>query len=136
MPAKDNYHDAVVNALIKDGWIITNEQFPVRIAERRLWIDIRATKTSVDPIILVEVKSFNPGQSMVEALANALGQYMLYIAALKYVQDDDAVLVLAIPLMAYNGIFSEAIGESVRNTFDLKLVVYDPDTEEIVKWIL
>ena len=73
---------------------------------------------------------------MVEALANALGQYMLYIAALKYLQDDGGVLVLVIPLSAYNGIFSEAIGETVRDTFNLKLVVYDPDAEEIVKWIL
>ena len=136
MPAKDNYHDSVVHALIKDGWTITNEQFPVRIAERRLWIDIRAIKNNGDSIILVEVKSFNPGQSMVEALANALGQYMLYIAALKYLQDDTAILVLAIPAVAYDGIFSEAIGETVQSTFDLKLVVYDPDTEEIVKWIL
>ena len=136
MPAKDYFHDAVVHALIKDGWTITHEQFPVRVAERRLWIDIRATKINSDSIILVEVKSFNPGQSMVEALANALGQYMLYIAALKYLQDEGSILVLAIPSPAYNGIFSEAIGESVQNTFDLKLVVYDPNTEEIVKWIL
>ncbi len=136
MPAKDNYHDSVVHALIKDGWTITNEQFPVRVAERRLWIDLRATKHNGESIILVEVKSFNPGQSMVEALANALGQYMLYIAALKYLQDDAAILVLAIPSAAYDGIFSEALGETVQNTFDLKLVVYDPDAEEIVKWIL
>ena len=136
MPAKDYFHDAVVHALIKDGWTITHEQFPVRVAERRLWIDIRATKINSDSIILVEVKSFNPGQSAVEALANALGQYMLYVAALKYLQDEGGILVLAIPLSAYNGIFSEAIGESVQNTFNLKLVVYDADTEEVVKWIL
>ena len=108
----------------------------MRVEKRRLWIDIRATKNSGDSIILVEVKSFNPGQSMVEALANALGQYMLYVAALKYLQDDTAILVLAIPSTAYDGIFSEALGETVQNTFDLKLVIYDPDAEEILKWIL
>jgi Holliday junction resolvase-like predicted endonuclease len=84
MPAKDYYHDAVVEGLIKDGWTITSEQFPVRVGERRLWIDIRATQSNGDSIILVEVKSFNPRQSMIEALTNALGQYMLYTAALKY----------------------------------------------------
>jgi Holliday junction resolvase-like predicted endonuclease len=136
MPAKDYYHDAVVTALLKDGWVITNEQFPVRINERRLWIDIRATKANGDSIVLVEVKSFNPGQSMVEALANAIGQYMLYKAVLDYLEDNTSILVLGIPISAYNGIFSEAIGESVQNTFDLKLVIFDPNTEEIVKWIL
>ncbi|MBA3869637.1 MAG: fatty-acid synthase [Anaerolineae bacterium] len=135
MPAKDYYHDSVVNGLIKDGWTITNEQFPIRVAERRFWIDIRATKSNGETIILVEVKRFYPGQSMVEALENALGQYMLYVAALKYVEEN-AQLILAIPLLAYNGIFSEPIGEVIRQTFNLKLAVFDPETEEIIQWIL
>lgn len=56
MPAKDNYHDCVVHALIKDGWTITDEQFPVRVESRRLWIDIRAIKNNGESIILVEEK--------------------------------------------------------------------------------
>ncbi|MFN7462557.1 MAG: element excision factor XisH family protein, partial [Pseudanabaena sp.] len=27
MPAKDVYHDAVKNALIKDGWVITADPY-------------------------------------------------------------------------------------------------------------
>ncbi len=134
MPAKDYFHDAVVNSLEKDGWEITNEQFPVRVAERRLWIDIRAAKINAQTIILVEVKTFYAGQSMIEALANALGQYMLYLAAFKYLRED-VNLILAIPVSAYDGIFSEPIGETVRTTYNIKLAVFDPETEEIVKWI-
>ncbi len=29
MPAKDIYHDAVKNALIKDGWTITADPYPI-----------------------------------------------------------------------------------------------------------
>ena len=29
MPAKDLYHEAVKNALIKDGWTITADLYPI-----------------------------------------------------------------------------------------------------------
>jgi hypothetical protein len=29
MPAKDVYHEAVKNALIKDGWLITFDPYPI-----------------------------------------------------------------------------------------------------------
>jgi hypothetical protein len=31
MPAKDLYHEAVKNALIKDGWTITADPFPLNM---------------------------------------------------------------------------------------------------------
>nr|WP_017306237.1 element excision factor XisH family protein [Spirulina subsalsa] len=30
MAAKDTYHEAVKNALIKDGWIITFDPYPIK----------------------------------------------------------------------------------------------------------
>jgi hypothetical protein len=30
MPAKDVYHDAVRNALVKDGWTITADPYPIK----------------------------------------------------------------------------------------------------------
>jgi hypothetical protein len=33
MPARDLYHDAVKNALVKDGWTITHD--PIRLRLRR-----------------------------------------------------------------------------------------------------
>jgi hypothetical protein len=46
MPAKDKYHDNVVNALRKDGWRIIKEQVLITVGERHLWIDIKAEKDS------------------------------------------------------------------------------------------
>jgi XisH protein len=47
----------------------------------------------------------------------------------------DVTLYLAVPLVAYEGILSEPIGQAVRRDFNLNLVVFDPETEEVVRWI-
>jgi hypothetical protein len=38
MPVKDRYHDIVKRALIKEGWIIEDEQFTLTVEQRNLWI--------------------------------------------------------------------------------------------------
>ena len=42
MPAKDLYHEAVKNALIKDGWTITHDPLTLKIGESRLFMDLGA----------------------------------------------------------------------------------------------
>ncbi|MBI5931645.1 MAG: hypothetical protein HY862_20215 [Chloroflexi bacterium] len=78
MPAKNRHHDVVARALIKDGWVITDEQVKVVVDERSLYIDLEATKESTGLIILVEVKELDKVDSPIEALANAVGKYLLY----------------------------------------------------------
>jgi Holliday junction resolvase-like predicted endonuclease len=133
VPAEDNYHLAVVHALQKEGWRIVRQQVPLRIGERRLWIDIQAEKDN-SGIILVEVKSLE-GNSVVEALRDAIGQYMLYRAALKYLHATPPRLILAIPEQSYNGIISEPLGNLVIQEVNVNLLVFDVDREVIVKWL-
>lgn len=45
MPAKDIYHDAVKNALIKDGWIITADPYYIIYGKLRLVADLGAERT-------------------------------------------------------------------------------------------
>ena len=40
MPAKDVYHDPVKNALIKNGWIITADPYPIKYEEVKLFADL------------------------------------------------------------------------------------------------
>jgi len=40
MPAKDRYHDAVKNALTKDGWDITADPYPIKDEEVKLAADL------------------------------------------------------------------------------------------------
>jgi XisH protein len=42
MPRLDKYHEAVKNALIKDGWTITDDPFAIKFADARLFADIGA----------------------------------------------------------------------------------------------
>lgn len=44
MPAKDIYHDTVKNALIKDGWNITNDPYILTIGRKDLFVDLAAEK--------------------------------------------------------------------------------------------
>lgn len=131
MPAKDLYHDNVVRALIKAGWSILGEQVRLIIGGRRLWIDIQAFKDGVT--ILVEVKSFPTNQSQVDFLADAIGKYALYSAALEY-YNIGISLNMAAPDWAYEGILSETIGRQVIGKLGIKLIVFDPEREEITRW--
>ncbi|HYX16694.1 MAG TPA: element excision factor XisH family protein [Nostoc sp.] len=45
VPAKDIYHNAVKNALIKDGWTITAHSYPIKYAEVKLFADMTGEKT-------------------------------------------------------------------------------------------
>jgi hypothetical protein len=44
MPAKDRYHQTVKNALIKDGWTITNDPLHLRWGNKDMYVDLRAER--------------------------------------------------------------------------------------------
>jgi hypothetical protein len=134
LPAKDRYHDAVVRALIKAGWTITAEQVAVILTERHLWIDIQAVKASESLAILVEVKGFENQPSPVQYLAEVVGKYVLYRAALDYV-GITTPLYLAVPAVAYDGILSEEIGQEAIMKAGIGLIIFDPVKEEITEWL-
>lgn len=134
MPAKDRYHDAVIHALIKDGWAIADEQVAVILGERRLWIDIEAVKADDRLTILIEVKGFENMPSPVDYLAEAVGKYVLYRAALDY-GEITAPLFMAVPIAAYDGILSEDIGRQAIAKAGINLIVFNPVEEEIALWI-
>jgi len=44
MPAKDTYHHAVKNSLLKDGWTITADPYFIKYEDAKLYADIAAEK--------------------------------------------------------------------------------------------
>lgn len=134
MPAKDRYHDVVVRALQKDGWTIIAEQIALSMPARRLWIDIRAQKEAQNALILVEVKGFETPASAVAYLADAIGQCVLYQTILEYVGITDP-LYMAVPAAAFAGILGEEIGRQAIRKAQIRVIVFDPEQEEIVRWI-
>src|SRR5438876_893202 len=136
MPAKDTYHDAVRNALLKDGWTITDDPFRLVWGERDFYVDIGAERVvaaeKAGKRIAVEVKSFL-GDSQMHDLEEALGQFLLYRSILEE-QEPDRMLFLAIPDEPAE-LFDEPIGQLLITKHLIRAVVFDPRKEEVLRWI-
>ena len=137
MPAKDIYHQAAKNALIKYGWTITHDPLRINIGERRVLIDLGAERVfaaeKAGQQIAVEIKSFI-GASPVDDLEDALGQFVLYHDLLQR-SEPNRVLYLAVRREVYDNLFQEPIGQVLLENKRLRLLIFAPQNEEIVTWI-
>lgn len=137
MPARDVYHDAVKNALLKDGWTITDDPLRLRLrGGRNLYVDLGAERLLAAERgaerIAVEIKTFAQPSEMA-ALEGAVGQYVLY-ARLLARQDVGRTLYLAIPERIRRSVFEEEAGQVLLEDGVLRLFSFDPDQEVIVRW--
>jgi hypothetical protein len=137
MPAKDIYHDNVKKALLKDGWTITDDPFRLRLGTKDLYIDLGAEKLLAaqknEQKIAVEIKSFI-SPSPIQDLENALGEYILYFDILTRLEPE-RTLHLAIRNETYSELFEEPIGRILLENQRLRLLVFDPDREVLLRWI-
>ncbi len=137
MPKLDVFHNAVKNALEKDGWTITHDPLRLEIGKRRMYVDLGAERLIAAEKnlrkIAVEVKSF-VGKSDFKDLEDALGQYVLYQKVLN-ATDRERMLYLAVSEITFMGIFSEEIGQLILSDPNFHLLVFQEDTEEISQWI-
>jgi hypothetical protein len=137
MPARDIYHDAVKNALIKDDWTITHDPLSLKWGKKDMYVDLGAEQflaaERAERKIAVEIKSFT-GLSEMSDLEKAIGQYIVYHDVLAQVEPD-RVLYLAVSEEVARGLFEEPIGELLLRNNRVRLLVFEPDAEAIVKWI-
>lgn len=137
--AKDLYHEAVKIALIKDGWIITNDPYILSNKAEKMYyeIDLGAEKLLAaekdSEKIAVEVKSFLR-QSLPNEFHTAFGQYMIYLEALSQV-DVKRVLYLAIPAFAYEKMKEHLFLLHLIEKFQVKLIVFEETDQTILVWI-
>ena len=108
MPAKDIFHNAVKNALIKEGWTITDDPLYLEYGEVDLYVDLGAEKLIAaekdHQKIAVEIKSFNQ-PSLISAFHTALGQFLNYYLVIQEIEPERQ-LYLAVPEDVYNTFFS------------------------------
>jgi hypothetical protein len=137
MPKLDIIHNAVKNALIKDGWTITDDPYIIQYRRTTLYVDLGAER----PIaaerdrqkLVVEVKSF-VGASKIQDLKEALGQYDIY----RYLLEEtapDRKLYLAVGAIAYKSFFNQDVIQLILHKHQLPLIVVDTEIEEITQWI-
>lgn len=135
--ARDVFHDAVRHALIRDGWTITDDPYRLSAEGVNIQIDLGAERliaaTKENKRIAVEVKSFVSGSALSE-FHTALGQYLNYREAL-LLQAPTCKLYLAIPEDTYDSFFQLAFPKRIINQFQLALVIFNTQKEELVQWI-
>jgi len=137
MPQYDLYHDAVKQALIKDGWTITDDPFIIEFKGLRLYADLGAERTIAaergEQKIVVEIKAFS-GLSLITELEKAVGQYGIYRTFLKRV-NPHRELYLAVALDIYQDFFQRPAIQEVVVDQQINLLVFEPEAEEVVQWI-
>ena len=135
--AKDKFHDAVKNALIKENWTITNDPLFLQFGGVDVYIDLGAEKLIAaekdNQKIAVEIKSFL-NLSVITDFYAALGQFMSYRLILKE-EDPERILYLAIPSDVYNTFFQLLFTRTAIQDYQLKLIVYNSSDEVIVQWL-
>lgn len=136
MPRLDVIHHAVKNALIKDGWTITDDPFIIVYKELTLYADLAAERAIAAERggnrIVVEIKSFL-GPSMLQDLKLGLGQYEIYLSLLE-ITDPQRKLYVAISDKVYNEFFALEAIQTIIQRLRLPLIVVDLESEEISKW--
>jgi hypothetical protein len=136
MPRKDTIHDAVKNALIKDGWTITADPYTIRYELVILFADLEAEHPIAaereDNRIVVEIKRF-PSRSPFKDFQEAVGQYVVYRAFLRQINPDYR-LYLAVSDRIYDRFLTRSEVQVVVEDVDLGFLVVNLDREEIIRW--
>ncbi len=135
--ARDAFHDIVKEALIMDGWLITDDPLTLLSrAEGGISTDLGAEKIIVAEKgltkIAVEVKSFlNP--SMIHDFLRASGQYNGYNIVIKRKQIN-RILYLAMPIYAYEKLIAYDFIQAIIEEGTIKIILFDEKEKIIVSW--
>jgi len=137
MAAKDIYHDHVRKALERDGWTITHDPLTLPWGQTSVQIDLGAERLIAAEKgakkIAVEIKSFL-SRSRVDDLEDALGQLWLYRYLLER-HHPERELFLAVSQNVYDDFIGQPHVTEFLQTESVWLLVFDPQTEEVVEWI-
>lgn len=137
MARRDYHHDIVRDALIADGWVITDDPLRLYYGGRNLYVDLGAeypiAAEKEGRRIAVEIKGFL-SESDVYDFSSSLGQYRVYQHILEDTKSD-RVLYLAIPNYVYTSIFQEPLGQLVLRKDRVQLIVFDEISRRVEQWI-
>lgn len=137
MSAKDTFHDIVKSALQKDGWVITNDPLYISFGGVQMYIDLGAERLIAaekeGEKIAVEIKSFL-NTSAIYDFHIAFGQFLNYRTVLRE-KERDRILYLAVNEETFNDFFLLPFPQLQIQEYQVKLIIYDVDNEEIVRWL-
>ena len=137
MTARDRFHAVVRIALEKEQWNITDDPLRMDIGGTKFEIDLGAEQLLAaerdQEKIAVEIKTFLSDSPLTDYHA-ALGQFLNYRLALE-IADSTRILYLAVPVGVYESFFKREFAQISLERYQIKLIIYDPIQEVIVRWI-
>jgi len=135
--ARDLYHFNVREALEKDGWTVTNDPLPLRVADIQGEIDLGAEKLLTaergSERIAIEVKSFL-SKSKLADWYEAHGKFRLYRRGLA-LQEPERKLYLAVSRDIYKAFFQKRLIQLIIQEEQISILVFDPLDNTIASWI-
>jgi XisH protein len=136
--ARDYFHPLVKAALIREGWQITHDPYELKVGGVDMEVDLGAEQIIAaerqDRKVAIEIKSFLVGGSAITEFHRALGQFINYRMALR-TEDPDRLLYLAIPVLAFSTFFQLDFSKAAVAESQIKLLIYDPNSEADLVWI-
>ena len=136
--ARDIFHENVKQALIEEGWNVTNDPLTFKIGKVQVQIDLGAERLIAaekgEERIAIEIKTFG-NVSFITALYEAIGKYIVYRNVISLSQSD-RTLFLAIPENIYNRFFDEKVIRKTIEDEKIKLVIYNQLTQTITQWVI
>ena len=137
MPRKDIYHETVIIALEKEGWLVIDDPLRIVAGGVGLFIDITAepivTFGRNDQKVAIEIKSFQI-QSQITTFYEAFGKYLTYRKAL-VITKLDMDLYLAVPKKSFDTIFQKELVKELVKEYQVNLIVYSSLNQTVVSWI-
>jgi XisH protein len=136
--ARDFFHKLVKEALIKEGWDVTDDPLTLLSKiEGGIETDLGAEKIIIADKgltqIAVEVKSFlNP--SPINDFHTALGQYETYLDVLE-MKGINRIMYLAMPFETHAFLSTKMYFRYIIKKRKVKFILFEPETEKIVEWI-
>jgi XisH protein len=136
--ARDKFHSNAREALVKEGWNITDDPLRIPIDGSYLEIDLAGEKVFAaereGQKIAVEVKSFL-NKSFMADFHEAMGQYLDYRSALEDVEPDREVY-LAVPESAFGHyMFQGRFIQKRLKEENACLIIFNSLQNTIIKWI-
>ena len=137
MPARDKYHDAVRNALIKDGWTITHDPFHLQWDDKEEYVTtederlIAAHKLDQNIAVVIAPCLQPLPDAELERSIDLCAVYRSVLAE----QKPDCVLHLALPEEVVKDVFQEPLGRLLIEEGIARIIGFDPVEEKIIQWI-
>jgi len=135
--ARDLFHQDVKEALIKEGWTVTDDPLSFKIGKMQVQMDLGAERLIAaekgSERIAIEIKTFG-NLSFITALYEAVGKYIIYRNVLKRLQPD-RMLFLALPETIFERFFEEAFIQETVQEEGINLILYNQSDKLITRWI-